>query len=142
MSDYVATVDALLTRLTSGFTALPIYHPNDDRSPTLEKAKNGFVLTQVRINEESQISLGLEGSRLHRDYGEFTAYIYVPSGSRAGAAWQHAEAIRNLFKSDAVQGVNVTSRTIGGGANVEGPKANSRAFCVPVFVEFFTDRTE
>lgn len=141
MSDFVATTDALRAALQTGFTALPIYYGNDDREPTLKNAPNGFVLATVQLQDERQVSIGFVGDRLHRDFGELTAYIYVPRGTRAGTAEQYAEQIRALFKTTAISGVTVTRRTIGRGAEVEG-RGQSRAYCVPVFVEWFSDRME
>ena len=141
MSNYVAAADALRSRLQDNFSALPIYYQNDDRVPSLENDPNGFVVAHVNLSDERQISLGLEGDRLHRDFGELAVYVYVPRNSRVGAAEQHAENIRALFKTTAVSDVVVTRRRIGRGAEVEGD-GQSRAYCIPVYVEFFTDRLE
>jgi len=141
MSEYVATLDALRTRLQDNFTGLPIFYGNDDREPTLKDNPAGFVLATGYVSDERQISLGLEGARLHRDFGELSVYVYVPRNTRVGAAEAHAEQIRALFKTTAISGVTVTRRTIGRGDAVEGP-GQSRAYCVPVFVEFFADRLE
>lgn len=142
MSDYVATADALRTRLQDNFTALPIYYSNDDREPTLADAPQGFVMAHVNLSDERQISLGLEGDRLHRDFGELAVYVYVPRNSRVGQAEEYAEQIRALFKTTAVQNVTVTRRVIGRGADVSNRDGQSRAYCIPVFVEFFADRLE
>ena len=146
MSDIVATQDALFAVLESNraaFGNLPVYYPNDDRdTPTLAVAKKGFVVARVNVQDEGAISLGPDGARFHRDQGELAVYIYVPRGSRSGDAMAHAQAIRQLFKTNAVQGVTIERRVIGRGDEVEGPKGASRAYCVPVFVEWFTDRLE
>jgi hypothetical protein len=142
VSNFVATANTLRQTLATGFTALPIYWPNDDREPTLKDAPNGFVTSHIRLNDEQQISLGLEGERLHRDFGELSVFVYVPRGSRVGTAEQYAENIRALFKTTNIPEIVVTSRKIGAGESVEGPGAKSRAYCVPLYIEFWTDRTE
>lgn len=142
MSNFVDAADALRARLASGFTALPLFFANDDRTPDLKTAPNGFVYVHVHLQDERQLTLGPEGAREHRDFGELSAYVYVPRGSRIGAAEQHAQDIRALFKTTAVDGVVVTRRIIGSGENVDGPGKASRAFCVPVHIEFFSDRVE
>jgi hypothetical protein len=141
-SDYVATADALRSRLQDNFSALPIYYQNDDREPTLENAPDGFVVAHVNLSDERQISLGLEGNRLHRDFGELSVYVYVPRNTRVGAAETYAEQIRALFKTTSVANVVVTRRTIGRGGEVSRNDGQSRAYCVPLFVEFFADRLE
>lgn len=142
MSDYVATADALRTRLQDNFTGLPIFYANDDREPSLKNERDGFVVAHVNVSDERQVSLGLEGGRLHRDYGELAVYIYVPRNSRIGTAEGYAEQIRALFKTTALDGIVVTRRTIGRGADVSNGDGQSRAFCVPVFIEWHSDRME
>lgn len=135
MSNIVATAAALRTAL-SAFTALPLYWPNDPRDPPLD----GFVYSEIRVTDEKPVTIGVNGTRKHRDTGEFAVYIYVPAGSLAGAAEQHAETIRALFGVTDIPGVVVTRRTIGQGQIVDGP--NGRNWAVPVIVEWFSDRTE
>lgn len=139
MPDFAATTAALRTRLQT-FTDLPLYWPNDDRTPTLEVAPNGFIYSEVRHVDERPISLGPDGERVHRDFGELAIYVYVPRGSKIGTAETHAQTIRNLFKLSAVAGIKCTRRTIGQGAASESDVG--RFWSVPVVVEFFTDRTE
>lgn len=137
MSDFVSTADALRTRLQA-FTSLPLFWPNDDRTPTPELAPNGFVYSEIAVQDEQQMTLG--NPALHRDYGELTIYVYVPRGSRIGTAEGYAEQIRGLFGTTAVSGVNVTKKTIGRGQGVDGP--SGKAYAVPVYIEFNADRTE
>ena len=140
MSDFVAAVNALRSKLDAGFTTLPRYWPNDEREPTLEAAPNGFVLSEVRLQDEKPITIGPDGSRLHRDFGEFVVNVFVPAGSRAGTAETHAQSIRTLFGVNAVSGVRITRRFIGAGSNINGPLG--RFWAVPVVIEWFSDRTE
>lgn len=141
MSDFVAAAAALRTRLEE-FDALPLYWPNDDRTPTLENAPNGFVYSEIRLLDERQMTLAPTGDRTHRDFGELAIYVYVPAGSLVGTAEAHAQTIRNLFKLDAIDGVYCTRRTIGAGQSTGTPATPGRFWGVPVIVEFFTDRTE
>lgn len=139
MSDFTTYANAFRTRLQS-FAALPLYWPNDERAPTLDVAPNGFVFSEIRVEREEPASLGLAGGRLHRDYGEFAIYVYVPHGSRVGTAEAHAQTIRNLFKMSDVSGVVITNRTIGPGVRSEN--SVGRFWGVPIIVQFFSDRTE
>lgn len=140
MSDFVGAVAALRTALEAGFAALPLRWPNDDRPATLDVAPNGFVYSEARLTDEGPAEIGPDGARTHRDTGTFDVFIYVPRGTLAGAAEAHAETIRGLFKSRDVPGVVVTRRRIGAGSVVEGP--NGHYWCVPVFIEWFSDRIE
>jgi len=140
VADYVATLAALRTALATGFTALPLYWPNDDREPDLTAAPNGFVYSEPRLLDEAQKTIGPAGTRVHRDVGEMAIYVYVPHKTRAGTAEAHAQAIRALFGTTAIPGVVVTRRTIGQGENVNGP--TGRFWAVPLVVEWWTDRTE
>lgn len=140
MSNFVAATAALRTALETGFTALPLYWPNGSSDPTLADAPNGFVFSRVRLLDEGAVSIGPNGARTHRDRGEFAVYVYVPAGTLSGAAEAHAEAIRALFGVTSVADVIVTRRTIAEGRDVDGPYG--RLWCVPVLVEWFSDRTE
>lgn len=140
MADFVATLAALRSALEAGFSALPLYWPNDPREPTLEDCPNGFVFSEGRLLDERASTLGPAGARTHRDTGEFLITVFVPAGTLAGAAEGHAEAIRALFKTRSVAGVVTTRRTIGQGQHVNGPLG--RFWAVPVVIEYFTDRTE
>ena len=140
MPSYPEAVNALRAALEAGFSALPLRWPNDDRLATLDVAPNGFVYSEARLSSEGPASIGEDGTRTHRDSGEFAIYVYVPRGTLAGTAEAHAEAIRDIFKVRAVSGVVITSRTIGAGATVEGP--NGRFWAVPVYINWFSDRIE
>lgn len=140
MADFTGYVNAMRTKLQE-FTTLPLYWPNDDRTPTLEDAPNGFVYSEIRVLDEQPASLGTSGNRVHRDYGELAITVFVPAGSRAGTAESYAEQIRALFKmSGSVSGVVFTRRTIGIGQRSEN--AVGRFWGVPVILQFFADRTE
>lgn len=139
MADFVAANAALRTRLQE-FVALPLYWPNDARTPTLEAAPDGFVYSEIRHTDERPMTLGPDGNRLHRDYGEMAIYVYVPAGKHTGGAEAHAQAIRNLFKMGAVGDIVCTSRTIGTGAAADN--ALGRFWSVPIIVQFHTDRLE
>jgi hypothetical protein len=138
--NYVTAVGNIRQALVTGFTALPLFWPNDDREPTLDVAPAGFIYSEPRLLDEGQRTLGPVGHRTHRDVGEMAIYVYVPQGTKAGAAEGHAEAIRALFGTTAVPGVIVTRRYIGAGAHVNGP--TGRFWAVPVIIEWWSDRTE
>lgn len=139
VADFTTYAAALRTRL-QGFTALPLYWPNDNRTPTPADAPNGFVFSEVRLTDESPASLGFNGARVHRDYGEFAVYVYVPAGTRIGTAEGYAEQIRALFKMTDVEGVIFTRRYIGPGARTES--GVGLFWSVPLILQFFADRTE
>lgn len=140
MSDFIAAVNILRARLQSEFTALPLRWPNDNRDASLKSAPDGFVYSEARNTDEGPASIGPDGSRRHRDRGEFAVYVYVPRGTLAGAAEAHAAAIRTAFAVSRVSDVVITRRTIGAGRTVEGP--DGRLWCIPVTIEFFSDRLE
>lgn len=139
MADFVATVAALRTRLEA-FAGLPLYWPNDARTPSLDVAPDGFVYSEIRHTNERPMTLGRDGDRVHRDFGELVVYVYVPAGSHTGAAEAHAQTIRNLFRMTAVPDVICTRRTIGTGGNSENKFG--RFWSVPVVIDFHTDRLE
>lgn len=139
MSDFVATFDALRTRLQA-FTALPLYWPNDERTPSLGStvAPAGYVYSEISIQDSRQITLG--NPVIWRDFGELAVYVNVPRATRVGVAEQHAETIRGLFGVNSVSGVIVTKKTIGLGKVVES--TNGRLWSVPVLIDWFADREE
>lgn len=139
MADYTGYIAAIRTRLQA-FTALPLYWPNDDRTPTLEAAPSGFVYSSIRVTDEGPASLGPDGQRWHRDSGELAVYVYVPVGSLAGTAEGYAEQIRALFKMSSVSGVTFLRRTIGEGRRSEN--AVGRFWAVPLTLQFTADRQE
>lgn len=139
MADFTTYTNALRTRLAA-FTDLPLYWPNDDRVPTLDVAPAGFVYSEIRVMDEEPATLGPNGQRSHRDYGELSIYVYVPHGTRAGTAEAYAEEIRALFKTTDVEGVVMTRRTIGPGARSES--GVGRFWGVPVILQFYANRTE
>ncbi len=140
MADFTTYTAALRARLIAEFTALPLYWPNDDRTPTLEAAPNGFVYSEIEVRDEEPASLGPNGQRSHRDYGEFRIYVYVPRGSLAGTAEGYAEQIRAAFKVPDVPDVVFTRRTIGAGQASENDVG--RFWAVPVILQFYANRTE
>lgn len=139
MSDLVATFNALRARLAT-WTTLPLYWPNDDRTPTLnsDTAPNGYVFSEIRITDEAQMSLGSPTFR--RDYGELSVYVNVPLGTRTGTAEQYAQELRALFGTLDVAGVVVTRKTMDLGQLVES--SDGRLWSVRVGIEWFADRTE
>lgn len=141
MSDVVATFDTLRRRLEN-FTRLPLYWPNDDRTPDLGSASapNGYVYSEIRVLDEGPASLGDDDTRLHRDTGEMVVYVNVPRGSRAGTAEAYAQEIRALFKMTVLTGIVVTRRTIDFGQPVES--SDGRLWSVPVRIEWFADRLD
>lgn len=140
MSDFVTTAAAFRSHLEDNFTALPVYWPNDDRDPIASGGAKGWVYAELYVVDERPVSLGYDGTRRHRDTCIFDVFVYMPRGSRTGLAEQHAQTIRNLFKSNSIPGAPITSRRIGLGETVEGPQG--RWYAVPIRIEFFTDRTE
>lgn len=139
MTDFTDAVNALRTKLQE-FSTLPLFWPNDQRDPSGSNAKSGFVYSETRLTSEGPVSIGPDGSRTHRDFGEMSVYVYVPRGTKSGTAEAHAQTIRNLFKLNAVAGVRITGRTIGAGAIVSGP--NGSWYSVPIFISWFADRIE
>lgn len=140
MSDYAATMAAFRNKLIAGFTALPLYYPNDPRSPIDEGHIDGFVYSEGHVFAEEPASLGFDGERLHRDHGEYIVTVYVPVSSHVGTAEGHAQTIRNLFGPNGVTGVHILGRTIGTGRRIEGPLG--RWFAISVVIDFWTDRIE
>lgn len=142
MADFEISAAALRGKLETGFTALPLYWPNDPRDPIKTGGKDGWVYSELRVIDEGAVSLGADGQRTHRDTGEFEIFVYVPRGTLAGTAEAHAASIRTLYGVNSLigQGVRVTRRTIGRGELVDGP--DGRWWAVPVLIEWFADRTE
>jgi len=140
VADFEATAAALRNHLIANFTALPLFWPNDDRKPAANGGRDGWVLSEIRLLDERPITIGPDGNRRHRDTGEFAIYVYVPVGSKAGTVEKHAAAIRAAFAHSARTDVIITRRTIGAGEHVNG--ASGRWWCVPVIVEWYSDRTE
>jgi hypothetical protein len=140
LADFTTYANAFRERLED-FTALPLYWPNDDRSPAGEP--NGFVYSEIRVLREQPMSLGQSPNRWHRDFGEFAIYVYVPKGSRVGTAEGYAEQIRALFKMSNVAGATITNRTIGPGVVAgSGADSSGRYWGVPVILAFHADRKE
>lgn len=139
MSDIAATFAALRNKLAE-FTALPLYWPNDDRTPSLDSvtAPAGYVYSEIRVQDEEQIELGATGTR--RDHGEMLIYVNVPRGTRTGGAEAYAEQIRALFTPANITGVTVLSKTVDFGSPVESDKG--RLWSVPIRIEWFADRVE
>lgn len=137
MSDIAATYAALRATL-QGFTSLPLYWPNDDRTPTLDVAPNGYVYSEARVLHEEQIELGSPATR--RDTGEFEIWVLVPRGSRTGDAETYAQQIRALFGVTTTSGVVVTNKTVDVGRMVAA--SHGRMYCVPVRIDWWADRTE
>lgn len=140
MSDFVATMAALRSHLEVGFTALPLYWPNGDAEPSLASAPNGFVYSEGRVLAEGPVTIGPDGTRTHRDDGDFTVTVYVPAGTLVGAAEGHAQSLRTLFGVNSGSGVRIKSRTIGQGQHVNGPLG--RFWAVPVVIMWQSDRIE
>lgn len=139
MADIVSTLAALRVRLQS-FTDLPLYYPNDSGEPSIKNAPNGFVYSEAQVLDERPISLGPNGGRMHRDFGEFMIYVNVPRNTKAGTAEGYAQTIRNLFGMTDVAGVVITRKTIQLGTIVES--SDGRLWSVPLRIEWFADRTE
>lgn len=140
MADFAFTVNALRERLIAEFTALPLYWPNGDRDPVRDGAIDGFVFSEARLVSEGAVTLGFDTERLHRDLGEFVVTVYVPTGSRIGAAETHAETIRRAFGPNSVPDVRITRRLIGQGVAVDGPLG--RWYALAVVIEYQSDRME
>lgn len=139
MSDYAAAMNALRAKLDT-FTSLPRFWPNDDGAPSPQNAPGGFVFSEGRLLDEGPATLGPNGARTHRDYGEFVIYVYVPRGTRVGTAEGYAQQIRNLFALTSVSDLIITSRVIGSGEIVDSDFG--KYYAIPIVVSFFTDRTE
>lgn len=139
MANYVATMNALRGKLAE-FTALPLYWPNDSRAPSPADAPLGFVFSEGRILDETPITLGPNGARFHRDYGEFMVYVYVPRKSKIGQAETWAQQIRELFGLTAIDGIHITSRVIEAGDLVDS--SFGQYYAIPIRIEFNTDRLE
>lgn len=142
MSDFVATCDALRTKLKE-FTALPLFWPNDKNQPSLDVAPKGYVYSEVEPYDGRSIALG---GTDYRDSGEFNIYVCVPRGTRARTAEGYAQQIRALFQPNNVTGVTIWNRKISSGREsefvgaVNGPAG--RVWCVPVTIDWFSDRKE
>lgn len=137
MSDFSTTFGKLRTKLQS-FTALPIYYPNDMRTPSLKNAPNGYVYSEIRIHDEKPIEIGGNASR--RDYGEMEIWIMVPRGTLPGTAESYAEQVRGLFGVDTIDGVIVTRKTVDVGQIV--PTNFGRMYAVPVRIDWWADRSQ
>lgn len=144
MPDYVATANALRAKLNE-FVALPRYWPNSEAQPAIDAAPNGFVYSEIRMADGRQESLGTEGNRLFRDYGELVVWVCVPRGSSAGTAEQYAQQIRALFAPVHLSDVLINSRAIGKGRDGsynQSDDASHRVWCIPVIIEWSSDRLE
>lgn len=137
MSDFATTFNALRTRLQA-FTTLPLYWPNDGRTPSPKDAPNGYVYSEIRVLDEAQIELGAVAT--HRDTGEMEIWVNVPRGTLAGTAEAYAQEIRALFGVSNVSGVIVTRKTVEPGQIV--PTNFGRMYCVPVRIDWWSDRLE
>ncbi len=140
MSDFDAAAAALRAHLETNFTALPLRWPNDEREATLKDCPNGFVYSEAFAGVSHQIGINGASGIPWRDYGTFSVLVYVPRGTRIGAAEGYAKQIRALFGVGSVPGVIVTSKALGAGQGVDSTLG--KFYCVPVTIEWFSDRTE
>jgi hypothetical protein len=137
MSDFATTFNALRAKLQE-FTTLPIYWPNDSRTPTLKDAPSGYVYSEIRVQDEAQIELG--SSATHRDTGELEIWVMVPRGTQTGTAETYAQTIRALFGVSNVSGVIVNRKIVEPGRIV--PTNFGRMYCVPIRIDWWADRLE
>jgi hypothetical protein len=128
-------------RLDSNFTTIPITHGNDDFDPAAN-GQNGWVFTKIGLLAEGSVSIGAPGEVLHRDVGEFHVWVYVPRGAQVGTAESYAEQIRDLFKSDAIPGIVIRSRSIRDGMADGTVGADGRWWGIPIVIQFQYDRIE
>lgn len=138
MSEFTTAADALRTTLQSGFTTLPLFWPNDDRVPSAKNAPNGFVYSEVFLQDERAVSLA-NPQTLRRDFGAFMIYVNVPRKSKIGTAEAYAAQIRALFPINS-NGIIVQRKLIETAQITDGP--SGKLYTVPVRVEWFSDRLE
>lgn len=137
MSDLTTTYNALRAKLAE-FTTLPLYWPNDDRTPTPEAAPNGYVYSEIGLQDERRAELGAGSTR--RDFGEMEIWVLVPRGSKAGTAEAYAQQIRALFGEVNVSGVVITRKVVENGRMIATNMG--RNYCVPIRISFWADRLE
>lgn len=138
MTTTVEAFDAVRAHIAANFVALPISFGNDDFEPETHGGENGWAYVTLGVTGRKQVSMCALGHRTYRSAAQCHAWVYVPRGSRVGAAEAHAAAIQALFADEhftptALRFVNVTM----GDGVPDG--TDGRWWGVPVFASFTFD---
>lgn len=102
MTQFYTPTNAVLTRLTANFTALPVLAFNDDGEDTNLDA--GFVVVKVAADEASIASISGPANRI-RTSGTIQFYIYTPLNEGVKTGLDYADTIAGLFRAQAFGGV-------------------------------------
>lgn len=93
-------VIAAVRQRLDGFTAAPLYFPNE----ALPDGQT-FVAVQFPVATEEQASIGAPGSNVFREEGVIRFTIAVRAGSGTEGLGNIATALRNLFRNARFGGV-------------------------------------
>lgn len=96
-------VDAVKNRL-SGWTDLPVVHPNETDEPPIDGSP--YVRVEYPVSRSEQASIGSPGSNFYREEGAFRLVIYSARGIDVDAALVIAGDLAALFRGKFFDGVH------------------------------------
>lgn len=93
--------EAILGRLSAGWTTTPIAWPNRTYSPN---ASTAFIRPKIQFSARTQASLGTSGNRVFRTSGVLIVQVFALTGNGPGAALSLVDALVSLFEGVQLSG--------------------------------------